>query len=114
MQRDETYLLDILLAARRIEEYTRNTTGNEFDQNNLLQDAVIRQFQVIGEAARLVSQEYKEAHLEIPGRQMVGMRHRLIHQYFVSSQYFGAENFRSLNPGHFPAQHKLRKFPPVF
>jgi K+-transporting ATPase ATPase B chain len=32
----------------------------------------------------------------------------------VSSQYFGAENFRSLNPGHFPAQHKLRKFPPVF
>jgi len=82
MQRDETYLLDILIAARRVEEYTREKAWDEFRRSNLLQDAVIRQFEIIGEASRLVSQEFKDAHPEIPWRQMMGMRNRLIHEYF--------------------------------
>ncbi len=82
MQRDKTYLLDILIAARKITEYTQAKTWNEFDQSDLIQDAVIRQFEIIGEAARLVSQELKDAHPEIPWRQMTKMRNRLIHEYF--------------------------------
>jgi uncharacterized protein with HEPN domain len=43
---------------------------------------VIRPLEIIGEAARLVSQETRDTHPEIPWEQMIGMRNRLIHEYF--------------------------------
>jgi uncharacterized protein with HEPN domain len=81
MQRDEAYLLDILIAARKALQFLEGITWQEFAQSELHQNAVIRPLEIIGEAARRVSQETRDAHPEIPWQQMIGMRNRLIHEY---------------------------------
>ncbi len=83
MQRDDSYLVDMLLAARTVLEYTDGVTWEGFEGNRILQDAVKHQVQVIGEAARTLSPEFREAHAEIPWRDIIGMRNRLVHHYFA-------------------------------
>ncbi len=51
-------------------------------RNRMLQDAVIREIEIIGEAARNVSREFRNKNPGIPWREMVGMRDKLIHGYF--------------------------------
>jgi len=82
MRRDAAYLLDILLAARRACQFLEELTWEEFARSELHQDAVMRPLGIIGEAARQVSQQTQDAHPEIPWQQMVGMRNRLVHEYF--------------------------------
>ncbi|MEW6658623.1 MAG: DUF86 domain-containing protein [Thermodesulfobacteriota bacterium] len=82
MWRDDAYLLDMLLAARRIQKYAQGYDFKRFEDNELLKDAVMRRIQIIGEAARKVSTEFKEVHPEIPWSDIIGMRHRLVHDYF--------------------------------
>jgi uncharacterized protein with HEPN domain len=81
MWRDEAYLLDILNAARKVIQYTAGVTEEEFEGSDLLQDATMRQLGIVGEAARKVSQEIRNAHPEIPWSEIIGMRNRLIHEY---------------------------------
>jgi len=82
MRRDEAYLLDILIAARKAQKFVSGIDWEGFNKNELVQHAVMRPLEIIGEAARLVSQETKDAHPEIPWLDMIGMRNRLIHKYF--------------------------------
>lgn len=82
MTRDEAYLLDILIASQKILRFTEGISREQFDRDELLQNALIRMLEVIGEAARSVSEDIKLAHASIPWRQMIGMRHRLVHEYF--------------------------------
>jgi uncharacterized protein with HEPN domain len=82
MRRDEAYLLDILIAAKRAVDYMKGSDREAFEQNEMLQDAVIRPLEIVGEAAGRVSEEYRESHPEIPWHKMIGMRNRLIHEYF--------------------------------
>ena len=82
MRRNEAYLLDILIAARRAMSYMEGSSRAEFEQNEMLQDAIIRPLEILGEAASRVSEDYQEAHPEIPWHKMIGMRNRLIHEYF--------------------------------
>ncbi len=82
MQRDEAYLLDILIAARKALKFLEDITWEGFERSELHQHAVIRPLEIIGEAARRVSQQTRDAHPEIPWEQMIGMRNRLIHEYF--------------------------------
>lgn len=82
MQRDEAYLLDILIAARRAVRFLEGMTWEAFEQSELHQNAVMRPLEIIGEAARRVSQDTRDAHPDIPWDQMIGMRNRLIHEYF--------------------------------
>jgi uncharacterized protein with HEPN domain len=82
MQRDEAYLLDILIAARRATGFLEGMTWEAFEQSELHQNAVMRPLEIIGEAARRLSQETRDAHPAIPWDQMIGMRNRLIHEYF--------------------------------
>jgi uncharacterized protein with HEPN domain len=82
MWRDDAYLLDMLLAAQRIQKYAHGYDFQRFEDDEVLQDAIMRRIQIIGEAARKVSAEFKEAHPEIPWADIIGMRHRLIHKYF--------------------------------
>jgi uncharacterized protein with HEPN domain len=79
MSRDEAYLLDILTAARKILLFTDSVTWEQFEQDEILQNAVIRWLEIIGEAARSLSDETKNTHPGIPWRGMIGMRNRLIH-----------------------------------
>jgi len=82
MWRDDAYLLDILQATRKALEYTQGVTLDEFNRNDLLQNATMRLITIIGEAAGKVSDEFQKKHPEIPWREMTGMRHRLVHDYF--------------------------------
>src|SRR3972149_12303335 len=82
MRRDEAYLLDILIAARKARKFVENMSWEEFQQSELHQNAVIRSLEIIGEAARLVSESARDAHPEVPWEQMIGMRNRLLHEYF--------------------------------
>lgn len=74
------YLAQILERIVRIEDFT--CVGKKsFLDNPLIQDAVIRNLEVIGEASRRVGAEYQVAHPEIPWREMSGLRNILIHDY---------------------------------
>ena len=53
-----------------------------FNRERLLQHGVTRLIEIIGEAARNVSAEFKRVHPEIPWSAIVGMRHHLVHEYF--------------------------------
>ena len=77
MWRDDAYLLDMLLAARKAQAFTRGVSWEQFQNDEILQNAVMRVVQIIGGAAGRVSPEYKQAHPDIPWRGIIGMRHRL-------------------------------------
>ena len=81
-QGDSAYLRHILDAVSRIDEYTEGMKREDFMSSNLHQDAVIRQVEVVGEAARKVSEETRERHTEVPWKDMAGIRDKLIHGYF--------------------------------
>ena len=70
----------MLLAARKIRDFTQGVSQERFQQDELMQHAIMRLIQIIGEAARKVSQEFRQAHPEIPWRQAIGMRHRLVRE----------------------------------
>lgn len=82
MRKDETYLLDMLIAARKAMQFTTGLTWDAFAESELHQGAVIRELEIIGEAANLVSKATQTAHPELPWLQIIGMRNRLIHEYF--------------------------------
>ena len=82
MWRDEAYLLDMLLAARAIGTHAEGVTWERFENDEILQNAFMHLIQIIGEAARKISPEFQEAHPDIPWRDIIGMRHRLVHEYF--------------------------------
>ena len=82
MRRDEAYLLDILLAARKALKFVDGIDRNEFEDNELVQNAVMRPLEINGEASAKISKEFRKTHSEIPWREMVGLRNRIIHEYF--------------------------------
>jgi len=78
---DTAYLKHILDAITRIAEYTAGIEYEDFIENHLIQDGVIRQIEIIGEATKRISDEIKKEHLDIPWKDMAGMRGKLIHDY---------------------------------
>ena len=78
---DAALVLDMWLAARRAQAYVSDVSRAEFERNLMLQDAVAHQIQMIGEAASQISTEFQQSHADIPWRQIIGMRHRLVHDY---------------------------------
>lgn len=80
-ERGPAYLEHMLEAIGRIHRYVGRKGRAAFLASPLLQDAVIRNIEVIGEAAGRVPSEYAAQHASIPWRDITGMRHRLIHGY---------------------------------
>jgi len=81
MKYDYSYLEHILLSIKKVKEYTKALSKVDFDSNELVQDAVIRNIEIIGEATKKISNELKSKYKEIPWREMSGMRDKLIHDY---------------------------------
>jgi uncharacterized protein with HEPN domain len=79
---DIAYLRHILDAIHRIEEYLHEVTEVDFHNRYLIQDGVIRQIEIIGEATKQLSKETRENNSHIPWRDIAGMRDRLTHHYF--------------------------------
>ena len=79
---DSVYLQDILESVNIILTYSENITEFEFLNNMILQDAVTRRFEIIGEAASKISDNIKSANPGVQWRLMKEMRNKLIHEYF--------------------------------
>jgi len=79
---DTAFLLDIQEAIQRIGAYTAEIKYSEFLDDQKTQDAVIRNLEIIGEAAKNLSAHVRTAHPDIPWKEMGGVRDRLIHAYF--------------------------------
>jgi uncharacterized protein with HEPN domain len=82
MRRDLVYLRHMAEAAAKIERYLGAFTRETFGREEMVVDAVVRELEILGEAARNVSPAFRAAHPELPFAEMVGMRNRLIHAYF--------------------------------
>lgn len=81
MSRDPAYLLDILQAARRIREGVEGVTKEAFLKEWMRHSAIVRQIEIIGEATKRLSEEFRNSQPEIPWRSMAGMRDVVIHGY---------------------------------
>jgi uncharacterized protein with HEPN domain len=75
-------LRDILEAIRRIGDYSRGMVYDQFVDDTRTQDAVIRNLEIIGEAAKKIPDDVKAQLEQIPWRRIAGTRDRLIHDYF--------------------------------
>ena len=80
MKDPRVYLAQIFECIERIEEFTAAGQA-EFLSNRMMQDAVIRNFQVIGEAAKRLTPEFRDQHATIPWKQMAAFRDVLTHDY---------------------------------
>jgi uncharacterized protein with HEPN domain len=81
MRDDKVYLSHIIESMSFIEEFVR-PGKEEFFKSRLIQDAVIRNLEIIGEAVKSISKELRNQYEDIPWREMAGLRDVLIHDYF--------------------------------
>ncbi len=76
------YLEDMQLAMSRIAEYLRGYDYKRFKRDYKTVDAVIRNFEIIGEASRSLSEIIKNKYPEVPWKEMYYLRNRVLHEYF--------------------------------
>lgn len=79
---DSVYLKHIRDAASKIEAYTKRLSAKTFQKDTLVQDAVIRQIEIIGEATKRLSEKLRSKNSHVPWQDIAGMRDKLIHEYF--------------------------------
>lgn len=79
---DFVYLTHIRDALQQIVTYTKELDCPRFLETRMAQDAVIRQFEIIGEATKNLSDAFRVRHPAIPWKDLAGFRDKLIHQYF--------------------------------
>ena len=82
MRRDDSYLLDMLVAARRAARFVDGMTFEQFERSDLHQNAVFKTLEIVGEAASRVSEATREAYAGMPWREIIGLRNRIVHAYF--------------------------------
>ena len=75
------YLTDILDSVNKILKYTKGLSFEQFSADELKIDAVVRNFQIIGEAAKNISDKFDDKFPEVSWHEIVGMRNKIIHEY---------------------------------
>jgi len=76
------YLNDILKSMLRIKEYIEGKGFNDFKKNYMVVDAVVRNFEIIGEASKNIPVTIRKKYPEIPWGKMYGLRNLISHEYF--------------------------------
>lgn len=83
MEKDNSvFIKHILDSINAIADFSKGISKNKFETNRLIQSAVVREIEIIGEAVKNISNSFKEKHLEIPWREIIGTRDKMIHHYF--------------------------------
>lgn len=73
---------DILEAVEKVERYAEGMTQEAFENDDKTSDAVVRNLEIIGEAANRLPDDFKAKHPDIEWAKIVGLRHRIVHEYF--------------------------------
>jgi len=81
MKSDSLYIEHILSSINSVQEYISDFSLETFLEDRKTQDAVVRQFEIIGEATKRISQDFRDKNPDIPWSHMAGMRDVLIHDY---------------------------------
>lgn len=78
------FIKDVLEAICKIDEYTKDLSEEVFLRNSLVQDAVLRRLEIIGEAVKNIPDDVRNKYSDVPWKQMAGMRDVLIHDYWLT------------------------------
>jgi uncharacterized protein with HEPN domain len=81
-RRNKDFLGDIYEAMENISLYTKGMTYRTFLNDKKTQDAIVRNFEVIGEAAKNITADFRAKNPEVPWKEIAGLRDKLIHFYF--------------------------------
>ena len=76
------YLQDMQGFCQKVIRYTTGLTGAEFERNELVYDAVLRNLELLGEATKQIPEHVRERHPDVPWRRIAGLRDVLAHAYF--------------------------------
>lgn len=111
-ERDErVYVADMLMAARTVLRYMNARTRADLDDDSMLRDAVVRQLEVLGEAAAQVSEKTRLRSPLVPWRGIIGMRNVLIHAYHRVDHDAVWTAVQSELPALLPALEQLAAYP---
>ena len=83
MKSDQILIKHILESADKISRFVADMTYQQFSNDEKTLSAVVRELMVIGEAASGLSDEFKEKHSKIPFHEAIGMRNRIVHEYWA-------------------------------
>jgi uncharacterized protein with HEPN domain len=78
----ELLIEDLWEAVGKVERYTDGLDHDRFVQDEKTIDSVVRNFEVIGEAAWKLPLEFRDRHSDVPWKKIIGLRHRIVHDYF--------------------------------
>lgn len=78
----KVFLKDIVFAIQRIDGYVRGLSYEDFSQNQLVQDAVVRNLEIVGDAVKHLPADVQRQHPEVEWKKIAGLRDILIHAYF--------------------------------
>jgi uncharacterized protein with HEPN domain len=82
-KRDWKILFEYIIESiKKIEEYVTDLSYDDFEVNNLITDAVVRNIEIIGEASKNIPTEIQQSFTDIPWQKLRGIRNRIVHDYF--------------------------------
>ena len=98
MRNYELYLKDILEAMDATEKFVEGMEFEDFKNDDKTSSAVIRKFEIIGEAAKSIPEEIRKKYPSIPWKEMAGMRDKLVHFYFGIKYDLVWQTIKDVNP----------------
>jgi len=81
MWKDDSLIIDLLVASRKIVKFCEGIEKQVFLKDEKTQSAVLYQIAIIGEASNKLSEQFREKNPNVPWKDMIGMRNRLVHDY---------------------------------